>query len=143
MTTAFQSNAFQTAVLAFQIDQTPPPVVTTEKPGGGDSTRLKKKGRRPKYFWEKALEDRNRDQLAEAAFDVVADAYLIENHRAFEDQVNYIRNIERMVARHQEFAHISEQLQTALKDLEYRAEMRSLLMKAQEESELRELLEII
>ena len=34
-------------------------------------------------------------------------------------------------------------VRTALKDLEYRAEMRGLLAKAQEESELRELLEIM
>ena len=140
MTTAFQSNAFQTTALAFQIDQQP--AAATVQQGGGDSTRLKRKGRRPKYFWQQAIEDEQRDKLAEAAFDAVADAYIIEDHREFAEQVNYIRNVEQRVAK-AGFDQIAEQLVTALKDLEYRAEMRLLLSKAQEESEIRELMEIL
>jgi len=110
--------------------------------GGGDSTRLRKRGRRPKYFWQQAIEDEQKDKLAEAAFDAVADAYLIENHQQFAEQVNYLRNVEERL-RNAKFTEIAEQMRTALKDLEYRAEMRGLLARAQEESELRELLEII
>ena len=121
---------------------TPAPGSLTPQQGGGDSTRLRRKGRRPKYFWQQAIEDEQRDKLAEAAFDAVADAYIIEDHREFAEQVNYIRNVEQRVAK-AGFDQIAEQLVTALKDLEYRAEMRLLLSKAQEESELRELLEII
>lgn len=143
MTTAFQPNAFQTTQLAWQIDSGPnPPGGSGQNQGGGDSTRLRKRGRRPKYFWQQAIENEQKDKIAEAAFDAVADAYIIENHQAFAEQVNYIRNVEEKV-RAAKFHEISEQLQTALKDLEYRAEMRGLLAKAQEESELRELLEII
>ena len=117
----------------------PPPVIPQ---GGGDSTRIKRKGRRPKYFWQQAIEDEKRDEIAEAAFDAVADAYIIQDHREFAEQVNYIRNVEQRI-RDAKFKEISDQLQLALKDLAYRAEMRLLLSKAQEESELRELLEII
>ena len=121
---------------------TPAPGSLTPQQGGGDSTRLRRKGRRPKYFWQQAIEDEQRDKLAEAAFDAVADAYLIDGHKEFAEQVNYIRNVEQRVAK-AGFDQIAEQLVTALKDLEYRAEMRLLLSKAQEESEIRELMEIL
>jgi predicted ArsR family transcriptional regulator len=139
--------AYQTTNNAYQgrgefVYQTDQDVVVETPRGGGDSTRLKRRGRRPKYFWQQAIEDEKLDEIAEAMFDAVADAYLIESHREFAEQVNYIKNVEIRLKR-ANFDDLAEQLQASLKDLAYRAEMRLLLAKAQEESELRELLEII
>ena len=109
---------------------------------GGDSTRLRRRGKRPRYFWEAALERKNKDKVAEAVFDAVADAYAIEDHKEFAAQVNYIRKVEARLREISKFEHIAEQVRTSLKELEYRAEMRGLLVAAQEEAELRELMEL-
>ena len=123
---------------------TPPPVVVTTQ-GGGDSTRLRKRGRRPKYFWEAALAKKAQDKVAEAVFDAVADAYLIESDSEFFTQVKYLQKLEKRLeeVRYAELAH---QVELALKDLAIRAEQRMenarLALIAAEESELRELMEI-
>jgi hypothetical protein len=124
------------------ITYTPLVITVTTPSGGGDSTRLRKRGRRPKYFWQQAIEQEKKDEIAEAAFDAVADAYLIESNHEFVGQVNYINNVEGRL-RAAKFYEIADQLETALKDLKYKAEMRVLLANAQEEAELRELMEII
>ncbi len=123
-----------------------PPVIPPVSSGGGDSTRLRKRGRRPKYFWEAALEKKQKDKIAEAVFDAVADAYIIESDSEFFVQVKYLEKLERRLeeVRYLELAH---QVELALKDLAIRAAQRQeralLALKAQEEEELRELLEII
>lgn len=114
--------------------------------GGGDSTRLRKRGRRPKYFWEAALTKKSTTKVAEAVFDAVADAYLIESDSEFFTQVKYLEKLGKRLEelRYQELAH---QIEIALKDLAFQAEQRQrraeLAIVAAEESELRELLEIM
>lgn len=144
MTTAFQANAFQAVVLAFQIDSGPtPPTDGNQQQGGGDSTRLAKRGKRPKYFWEQAIEQEKKDVIAEAVFDAVADAYQITRKAEFESQVEYLQAVEKRLRKARVFRDIVEQLQRSLKELKEREELRFLIAKAQEESELRELMEII
>lgn len=122
------------------------PGVEDQPRGGGDSTRLRKRGRRPQYFWEKSLKEKDEDKVAEAVFDAVADAYLIEQDREFFTQLEYLKKLEVRLeeVRYFELAH---QVELALKELAIRAEERTyhaiLNLKAQEEAELRELLEII
>ena len=137
MTTAFQSNAFQNN--AFQI--TIAPVVITQQPAGGDSTLLRKRGRRPKYFWEAAqLKKKPETRIAEAVFDAVADAYLIESDSEFFTQVKYLQKLERRLEE-TKFFELAKHVEMALKDLAYRAEIRE--QEASEERELNELLELI
>ena len=99
------------------------------------------------YFWEAAkLARKNEAKVAEAVFDAVADAYLIESDSEFFTQVKYLQKLEKRL-REVEFDELAHQIEIALKTLAENARMREeravLNLKAKEEAELRELLEIL
>lgn len=120
---------------------------TAEQPkGGGDSTRLRKRGRRPRYFWEAAFDAKQKDKIAEAVFDAVADAYLIESKGELFTQVDYLKRLERQLEANK-YWDLAHQVAISLKTLSDRVETRKRedqkRKEIEEEAELMELLEIM
>jgi len=126
---------------AWRGESTPPPA-TVLPPGGGDSTRLRNKGRRPKYFWEAARE-KSAAEVAEAAFDAVASAYTETSNRKLDSQIRYLRSVEVAVQEARRFGDLAHQIHISIEDLEQRLALRRQQALEEEENEVNELLELL
>ena len=121
---------------AWRGDSTPVPAVVIT-PGGGDSTRFRRKGKRPMYYWEAArLKKAEEAEVQQAAFDAVAVAYTLSTEtEEFQEQLDYIEAVAKRLRAVFRFHDLATQLRLSLDTLRRKEE--------DEENELVELIGIL